>query len=205
MGISERKERDKQQMRSLILETAMKLFLEEGFDKVTIRRIAEKIEYSPGNIYFYFENKEEILYTLYLEGFEELYRRQQAIKTIEDPAKKLKKLAEIYFTFASEQPRFYELMFISSGLAKKIREKDPTCNYGLRSYNVLKEVVQGCMNAGVISKKNVDIVTFSLWSQFHGIVSLVIRERCVMFSDRELSSVMKKAMDLVFESIVKRR
>lgn len=203
MGTSERRERDKQEMRRLILETAMRLFLEEGFDKVTIRRIAQKIEYSPGNIYFYFKNKEEILYTLYKEGFEELHRRQQAIQTIDDPGQKLKKLAEIYCSFAFEQPRFYELMFISSGLVKKIREKDPTCDAGLRSYNVLKQTAQNCMDAGLISKTDLDIATFSLWSHLHGIISLVIRERLVMFSEKDVNSVVRKTLDLAFEIIMK--
>ena len=58
MGINERKQREKEVMRGSILDTAMKLFLEEGFQNVSIRRIAEKIEYSPATIYLYFRNKD---------------------------------------------------------------------------------------------------------------------------------------------------
>ena len=77
MGIKERKENEKSEMKELILKTAMKLFLDKGFNNITIRNIAEKIEYSPATIYLYFKNKDEILYTLRREGFENLYELQK--------------------------------------------------------------------------------------------------------------------------------
>ncbi len=70
MGIKERKDLEKQKMRKFILDTAMNLFLEKGFENITIRHIAENIEYSPATIYRYFRDKNEILYTLHREGFE---------------------------------------------------------------------------------------------------------------------------------------
>ena len=103
----------------------MKLFLEEGFDKVTIRRIAEKIEYSPGNIYFYFQNKEEILYTLYREGFEELYRRQQVIQTIEDPAKRLKNSGKFIFLSHLNSRGFTNLCSFRAAWQKKSGKRIP--------------------------------------------------------------------------------
>jgi AcrR family transcriptional regulator len=60
MGILERKEREKQEMRDLILNVATEMFIEEGYDKTSIRKIADKIEYSPATIYLYFKDKDEI-------------------------------------------------------------------------------------------------------------------------------------------------
>ncbi|MBI2419199.1 MAG: helix-turn-helix transcriptional regulator, partial [Ignavibacteriales bacterium] len=57
MGISERKEREKSEMRELVLQTALKLFIDKGYDNVSIRKIANVIEYSPGTIYLYFKDK----------------------------------------------------------------------------------------------------------------------------------------------------
>ncbi|MBI5233035.1 MAG: helix-turn-helix transcriptional regulator [Deltaproteobacteria bacterium] len=62
MGISERREKEKKEMRGLILETAMELFLDEGFENVSLRRRADKIEYSPATIYLYYKDKDEILF-----------------------------------------------------------------------------------------------------------------------------------------------
>jgi AcrR family transcriptional regulator len=61
MGIAERKEKQKTEIRKMILDASMKLFVEEGFENVTIRKIADLIEYSPTTVYLYFKDKNEIL------------------------------------------------------------------------------------------------------------------------------------------------
>ncbi|HYQ86264.1 MAG TPA: helix-turn-helix domain-containing protein, partial [Bacteroidota bacterium] len=71
MTVAARKMREKEEMKTLVLETAMKLFLDEGFGNVSIRRIAENIDYSPATIYLYFKDKDEILFALHSAGFEE--------------------------------------------------------------------------------------------------------------------------------------
>jgi hypothetical protein len=61
MGIVARKEQQKQEIRQLILDHSMKLFVEEGFSHVSMRKIAERIQYSPTTLYLYFQDKNEIL------------------------------------------------------------------------------------------------------------------------------------------------
>lgn len=203
MGIPERKEREKQGMRKRILETAMKLFLKEGFGRITMRRIAEKIEYSPATIYSHFKDKDEILYALHSEGFEELYKRQQAILTIKDPLKRLHRHGEIYLAFALEKPEYYDLMFIMRNPAKKIKEQN-AWDIGLRSYEFLKKNVEECMKAGVLPRADVDVATFSLWAHVHGIASLIIRDRCVMFPQEHLHSLVRGALEFGMGSILKK-
>ena len=69
MGIVERKEREKEDMRRLILNAARKLFLEQGYEKTSIRNIADAIEYSPATIYLYYKDKNELLFALHEEAF----------------------------------------------------------------------------------------------------------------------------------------
>ena len=171
MGISERREREKLKMRQLILESAMRLFLEEDFEKVTLRRIAKEIEYSPATIYLYFKDKDEIFYTLHREGFEKLYKQQQTILKIKNPLKRLRKHAEIYVSFGLENPEYYDLMFIMRCPAKKIKEKNEW-DIGLRSYEFLKENIQECIQDGLFPEIDADVAAFSFWSHSHGIVSL---------------------------------
>jgi AcrR family transcriptional regulator len=196
MGISERKERAKEKMRRQILETAMKLFLEEGFKNVSIRRIADKIEYSPATIYLYFKNKDEILYALHNEGFEELFKRQQQVTSIKDPIKRLFKQGEIYINYALENPEYYNLMFIMRSPIRKITQGEEW-NVGLRSYDLLKENVQECIDSGEFKKNNVDVATFALWSAAHGIVSLILRNRCPMMNQKQLPLIAKQALDFI--------
>lgn len=193
MGIPERKERDKQRMKRRILQTAMKLFLEEGFGNVSLRRIADKIEYSPAAIYLYFKDKDELLFALHSAGFEELFKRQQEVLKIKEPEKRLWKHAEIYIRFALENPEYYNLMFIMRSPARKfIRKED--WNVGMRSYEFFRDDVKAAIDAGVLRAKDSNIAAFAMWSQAHGIVSLILRDRCLMMDQDRLPAVAEEAI-----------
>ena len=185
MGIIERKLRDKEEMRGHILSTAMKLFVEEGFQNISIRRIADKIEYSPATIYLYFKDKDDILYALHTEGFDELYKRQLTVVSIQDPQERLIKHGEIYIRFAMEKPEYYNLMLIERGPEKKFSENEGW-TVGRRAYDIFREDVQRAIESGVLPRGDADIAAFALWSQAHGIVSLILRNRCVMLDQNKL-------------------
>jgi len=206
MGIKERKELEKQEMQKLILDTAMKLFLEKGFENITIRHIAEKIEYSPATIYLYFKDKDEIIYTLHREGFEKLYTWQQKILSINDPLKRLHKHAEMYVSFALENPEYYDLMFIKRASFRKIKEMKcidgVNWEIGIRSYDLLKKNIEECMKEGFFPETNIDVAAFSLWSYVHGIVSLIIRDRCSMFPEEQMQPLVKGALDFMQRSFI---
>ena len=196
MGIKERKELEKQEMQKLILDMAMKLFLEKGFEHVTIRHIAEKIEYSPATIYLYFKDKDDIIYTLHREGFEQLYKLQQTTLSIRNPLERLRKQGELYVSFALENPEYYDLMFIMRGPVRKIKEMKEW-DIGFRSFEFLRQNIKECMEAGVFPERDVDIATFSLWSYGHGIVSLIIRDRFTMFPEDKIRDIVDEALDFM--------
>jgi AcrR family transcriptional regulator len=200
MGTAERKERDRQEMRRLILETARRMFLEEGFEKVTIRRIADAIEYSVGTLYLYFRDKDEILYALHCEGFEELYHRQQRVLAIADPLERLRAHIHIYLSFAFEQPETYDLMFIMRSPAKKIQHEQ-SWGVGLRSYRALEENVRECLEARVLRQASLELVTFTLWSQAHGAASLIIRARSVIVSQENITKLAEETVDCVLRGL----
>jgi AcrR family transcriptional regulator len=200
MGIKERKQQEKSEMRELIQKTAMNLFLEKGFENITIRHIAEKIDYSPATIYLYFKNKDEILYTLRREGFEELYRRQKNSLKLKDPMKRLLRQGEAYISFALENPEYYDLMFMMRGPTTGIKEMNCK-DIGLESYEMLKNNVKECMESGLFPDTNIDVAAFSLWSYVHGIASLLIRDRGIMFPQEEINYMVKGAMNFMLEVI----
>lgn len=198
MGIKERKELEKSEMRGLILKTAMNLFLDKGFENITIRNIAEKIEYSPATIYLYFKNKDEILYTLRSEGFEKLYEHQKSSLKLNDPIERLHKHGEAYIQFALENPEYYDLMFMMKGPVKRIQEIND-CDIGLKSYELLKTNVKECMEAGLFPRTNIDVAAFSLWSYVHGIASLIIRGRGIMFPEERINYIVEGALNFMLE------
>ena len=64
MGVKERREREKESLRQDILDVAREMFATEGYESVSMRKIADKIEYSPTTIYLYFKDKNELFYAL---------------------------------------------------------------------------------------------------------------------------------------------
>src|SRR5579871_605942 len=96
MGIAERKEKQKLEIRKMILEASMRLFVEEGFENVSIRKIADLIEYSPTTVYLYFKDKDEIFYELHNVGFLKFQELNKDLPAIENPLVRLHKMGENY-------------------------------------------------------------------------------------------------------------
>ena len=111
MGIKQRREREKQEVRQGILTAAREIARQEGWQSVTIRKVAERIEYSPPTIYEYFENKEDILLELLREGFRQLSAAlRRAWESTEDCEQRLMNMVEAYWQFAMSQPELYQVM-----------------------------------------------------------------------------------------------
>jgi len=196
MGTSERKEREKEAMRRRIMDMAMKLFLSDGYENVSMRRIAEQIEYSPATIYLYFRDKDEVFYALHKEGFRQLYERQQRVQDVENPVERLMAHGRAYVSFALENQRLYDLMFIMRGPVKVMDRKDDWETAG-DSYNLLRQNVTQCFEAGYFSRNDPEVVAFSMWSMVHGISSLVIRGRTQMMPDEVVQSLVEGAMEFL--------
>lgn len=202
MSISERREREKERMRLLILKAAMKLFLEEGYESVLLRKIADKIEYSPATVYNYFKDKDEILYTLHNIAFEKFYEELSKSNRIKNPLERLKKLGKLYINFALNNPQYYDLMFImNSPIRKVLSEEDWTV--GLKSFQLIKDCVTDCINEGYFKKGNPDTAAFSMWSYVHGIVSLIIRKRCMMIPYEHLKNIANDALKFLYKNLLK--
>lgn len=193
MSLKERKERQKTEMRDAILSAALHLFSDDGYDNVTMRKIADEIEYSVGTIYLYFKDKDEIFFELHKLGFDEFYKRQIAIQNLKDPLQRLKEHGLAYIQFAIDQPQYYDLMFISRIPAKTIKQKQNWTS-GDRTYELLKLNIVQAKDAGYIKDVEVDVAAFSLWSFVHGISSLFVRDRLTMIPLQKIQSLIAGAI-----------
>lgn len=193
MNTQERRERDKQEMRRQVLDAAMHLFVEEGYDKVSVRKIADQIGYSPGTIYLYFKDKDDIFYHLHEEGFERLIARQQEAMAAEDPVERLRKMGEAYVRFALENPEYYELMFISRSPLKRV---DTEWSCGMDSLDCLRQTIQACVDAGQMTDVDTEMATFAMWSAVHGLASLLLRDRFKMVPEEQLEHLVAGVMDV---------
>lgn len=187
-------------MRQLIVRTAMKLFAGDGIDNVSIRKIAEAIDYSPGSIYSYFKDKGEIIHAIHNEGFEKLFALQQSLDSIKDPRERLAKMGELYIKFAMENKDYYDLMFIAKGVAEKIQEKKEW-DAGQRSYDSLRTTVAECIEKGYLKDTDIDAATFAMWGFVHGMASLIIRGRCAMMPDEVVQQILKGSLKFIYDNV----
>lgn len=179
MGISERKEKQKLEIRKAILDASMKLFMEQGFENVSMRKIADLIEYSPTTVYLYFKDKNEILFNLHEMGFQKMAEYTTDLWTIKNPLIRLAKMGEYYMQFGLENPAFYELMFILKAPMEALKALEVNCEWrsGDQTLGRLKDTVQECMDKNLIEQGDVNAISMAIWSMVHGMVSLAIRDR----------------------------
>src|SRR5450432_302672 len=186
MGITERKEKDRVEMRQRIIDAAIQMFLEEGYEKTSIRNIAEKIEYSPATIYLYYKDKDELLYDVQGQAFEKLDLAFHENATSPDPIKKLEQIMETYIRFGKKNPELYDLMFIIRAPMNVMKEKEIWKN-GHDSFGFLVQCISECIEKKLIRYDDVMIAALSVWSMGHGLVSLDLRCRFkVMDLDEEM-------------------
>jgi AcrR family transcriptional regulator len=179
MGVAERKQREKLALRQEILTAARHLFAKEGYESVSMRRIAEKIEYSPTTIYLHFKDKDDLIQQLCEESFALLTRRiQKAVGTGGDPVERLKKGLRAYVEFGIQHPNHYRTTFMTPHEPPD-GEKNMQESEGMRAFQFLAQSVTECVKAGRFRETDVMAISQALWSVVHGVTSLQITHyRC---------------------------
>jgi AcrR family transcriptional regulator len=178
MSTAERKAREKEALKMLILKGAKKLFLERGIEQTTIRNIADEIDYSVGTVYVYFKDKNAILHDLHSIGFQELGGYFTELFTIKDPMERLRKMGFTYLKFAMENSEMYDLMFIVKAPMEFIESTEKEAwNEGADTFGALKKTVKECMDNGHFEGHSLEALSFMIWSLVHGMCCLEIRQR----------------------------
>lgn len=205
--MSTRRDREREEMRQLITDAARRLFVTEGYEQVTIRRIAEAIEYTPGAIYSYFEDKDAIFHALHREGFAELMKRMAAATAAVaaaggTPLDQLRRIGEAYLQFARDNPEMYDLMFVAQA---PMRAGSEQWAEGDRALDVLREVVVAALDGGWIRPGDPEAIAFTLWSSCHGMVTLEFRGRCSVVPEACRASIVGSAYGYLTEIIAAER
>lgn len=178
MTIAGRKAREKENLRSLILHGAKKLFVERGIEQTTIRNIADEIDYSVGTVYVYFKDKNAILHELHTGGFTELGGHFKELYSIADPMERLRVMGKIYIKFALENSEMYDLMFnLKAPMEFLEAVNQEEWNEGKATFDVLNTTVKQCLDEGHFKGHNLEPLSFMIWSLVHGMCCLEIRQR----------------------------
>jgi AcrR family transcriptional regulator len=175
----ERREREKAELRTKILDAARELFVSEGYDAVTMRKVAERIEYSPTAIYLHFKDKEALIRDLCNHDFQVFAARFADVAEVADPIERLHKAGEVYVAFALQHPQQYRLMFMTPHPPVEPtgeEAEDPTRN----TYVFLRAILEQAIREGRLRREYSDpeLVAQTIWAATHGVVSLEIAQGC---------------------------
>ena len=172
MSVSERKLRDREMIRKKIIDVALHLVKNEGWESLSIRKIADAIEYSAPVIYDHFVNKEAILFEILQDGFKLLLANiHKAISKEKSPQDQLKALVDCYWKFALKNGSYFKLMF---GIGM------PCCGEGKMKteFEALQDLIYEIIKKIIIEKKtNIESAcykTHAFWSAIHGFTSIMI-------------------------------
>lgn len=204
MGIAERKEREKQELRERILKAAVQVFAEEGYENTSMRSIAKRIEYSPATIYLYFRDKNELIYAIHEIGFGLLLKKMQAVITIENPLERMQAIGHHYVDFSLEYPEYYNLMF---NLMKPMQiletEKPWEWESGKNTFAFLENIIQESLDQGLIKGNNAKNIAFYTWAFVHGLCTLhySCRMRVMNLTPEEDQNLLHQAVNDWIENV----
>lgn len=205
MGSRERREREKAEIRRAILGAARELFVERGYEAVTMREIAKRIEYSPTAIYLHFADKKAVMEAICDEDFLALAQRFQKVAIIPDPIERMKRAGAEYAEFGLRHPHHYQLMFLTphpphDPADSAIEHGNPDQD----GYAFLRWTVAEAMSAGRLREElvDVDLVCQLVWASVHGIVSLlVVKHHEAWIEWRPTKQLVAEMCDLVVRGL----
>ena len=184
MGVQERKAREKQELRQEILDAARELFVEQGYETVSMRKIADRIEYSPTTIYLYFKDKAELFERLCGETFEKLIVELEK-SSHNDPVEGFRAGLRRYIEFGAAHPAHYRVTFMTPMKGECPRGAHDKTDPGQRAFECLKNGLAACVSAERFRVVDLEVVSLGIWAAVHGVTSLLITHGECPWIDRE--------------------
>ena len=184
MTLPKRRERYRSELRAETLSAARKLIHEEGYQGLTIRKLATRMECSPMALYSYFADKQALLTALALEGFEKVAKRFDST-VHRDPLTALKRILLDYIAYAEENPNEYRILFLSVETLGELELTRDDLQERNPAFGALFKRVEAAIKAGVLQGDAFAVSTV-LWTAAHGAASLLITAQKFPFGSRRL-------------------
>lgn len=188
MGITERREAEKEVVRNKILDAAGKILARDGYESLSIRKIANEIEYSPGIIYHYFKDKAEIISTVVEEGYGRILKKVSEIPVdLENPGKSIENTMRAYIELMLETPEQFKAVLLNDtvGVVDKVNMLDEGISKERKSIQGLCSIVALGMEKGKFKEMDVELTSQIIWTSTHGLLSRLILEKDIPIRQRE--------------------
>jgi AcrR family transcriptional regulator len=198
MGSVERKQRLKQEVRCNILEASLKIVLDEGWSALSMRKIADQIDYTAPIIYGYFENKEAILQELTRQGYRILSKKViEAREQHTDPARQLEAMWMSYWDFAFEHQAYYQLMY---GVEMDCCQMEKQIAEAETATDLLNSSLEKLIAEGKDPDADPCRRFYTFWAVVHGLISLNLVRKGSL--SQELNrSILRDAINAIITDI----
>lgn len=195
MGITERKEREKEEMRKKIIDVAFDMFLEEGYEGTSLREIAKRIEYSPATIYLYYRDKEDLFFDIQKKCFLKLIQAYADVVTIKNPFERLRAMGHAYLKFNMKNPQCFNLMFLHNSPMTEFNKTNRMDKHG-NAVQFLKETVLECLEKKMLKGNEMEL-RLEIWGITHGLCTLFVNKsyEATGLTKSQAEEQMKKAWD----------
>jgi AcrR family transcriptional regulator len=207
MPVQDRRARQKQLLRQQILDAARELLVEEGYDQLSMRKVAERIDYSPTAIYLHFKDKQELVFSLCEESFARLVRELETLTDdYPDPLARLRKGMERYIAFGLKNPNHYLPAFVlppPTDIDPKQKQAMLSAeSSAMRAFASLRDTIAEGVKAKKLRNVDPDVAARSTWAAIHGITSLLIVHQRFPWGDRQ--RVVQSLIDLIVDGLKRR-
>jgi AcrR family transcriptional regulator len=191
---------EKAKLKVKILEAAREIVIRDGFGALSIRKLAEKIGYTPGNIYLYFAGRDEIAREICRQSYAEILAAIEQAARVKDPMERLKALLKSYADFAEARPETYKLAFMQDPQFNEVMFRqtaiDEESGAGHQAFRLIVDALGELKKTGKIDKHaSTRQLAEVLWAGVHGVVSLkLIYPAFPATSTRELVKTMIRTL-----------
>ncbi len=207
MGTTERRKRELEKRRRLLLDKSRELFFENGYDNVSVEEICRAAEYGRSALYAIFHSKEEIYANICLEGLGIFADMMAGLDSTRELDQALMQATEIFLDFFQMHRHHYKALFYFSThtydrtkIRLELRETMDTAE--IKALSPLGAILAGAMETGRVRRMPVDRVVWVFWAALMGVVSSFIckgiedqsdlmREQCLAYTDIYLRGILK--------------
>lgn len=193
----QRRKREREEMSKHIMDVAREMFVRDGYEAVTLKKIAVAIEYSPGIIYQYFRDKQDLISAIILKDLEDFRQHFLKCRVLKDPRERLVEMMYRYASWGIEHPNHYRLMLMPpAAWADQENKLRKASHFPLEEetqvvfYTTIKEAI----NKGYFKEQftNPSLVAATLWAGLHGVILLE-------FNMKEIDRAQIEGTDMKFE------
>ncbi len=202
MGVKEKRAKYREEFRQEILDAARELFITEGYENFSMRKLAEKIDYSATTIYLYFKNRDDLLFAICEEFFGNFSTRLNQIRLVSrDPVETLRQAFLYLMNFGLKNPYQYKLIFFTKSVYGSREELVKKESMARTTYLVFKEIVQDCIDAGQMRQTEADVIVDILVVASHGLITKNIY--CANFLKERSGTVARTLVDVLLRGLQK--